>query len=213
MVLSMVSTIIFIILATLILGFLIFDSRILKALITKVNTLETKDEIYDDDIPTSNKIFTYKLTGTNNYKRQDNIRKSKVGTPLVIKEVKKDKSTYLSVQCKDKEIGVVTKKFLETVVPDIFKGAKYEVILSKIECINDHYYAYIKIYKAEVTSENQFFDRSNILKQIDYRVGDQVMSKEFGKGVVLEIKMNSVVVKFKAGMKVISDYKSLKLIK
>ena len=213
MVLSTFSTILFVIFAVLVLCFLTFDSKILKALINKVNTLETKDEIYDDDIPTSNKIFTYKLTGTNNYKRQDNIRKSKVGTPLVIKEVKKDKTTYLSVQCKEKEIGVITKKFLETVVPDIFQGARYEVLLSKIECISDHYYAYIKIYKSETTMENQFFDRSNILKQIDYRVGDQVISKEFGKGIVLEIKMNSVVVKFKAGMKVVSDYKSLKLIK
>jgi len=212
-ILSMIKTVIFVALAALILGFLIFDSKILKMLVTKVNTLETRDELYDNDIPTSNKIFTYKLTNTNNYKRQDNIKKSKVGSYLIIKEVKKDSKSYLSVQCNGKELGVITKKYLDTVAPDVFKGVKYEVRLSKIECINDHYYAYIKLYKCETLTENQFFDRSEILNQIDYRVGDEVNSKEFGRGVVIEIKMHSVVVKFKQGIKVINDYKSLKLVK
>ena len=208
-----VKTVIAIILLVVILGFLVFDSKVLKALVAKVNTIETKSELYDADIATSNKIYTYKLTGTNNYKRQDNIKKARVGSFLVIKEVKKNKQTYLSVQCNDKELGVITKKYLETVAADAFDGVRYEFRLSKVECVNDQYYAYIKLYKAETLAENQFFDRSDILRQIDYRVGDQVVSKEFGKGLVVEIKMNSVVVKFKDGIKVINDYKSLKLTK
>ncbi len=211
--LGALKTIIFVAILALIIGFLIFDSKILKVLVNKVNTLETKDEVYDQDISTSNKIYTYKLTSTNNYKIQDNIRKSRVGSYLVIKEVKKDKKSYLSVQCNGREIGIVTKKYLETVAPDFLKGEKYEFILSKIESINDHYYAYMKLYKSETLTENQIFDRSEILKNIDYRVGDKVYSKEYGEGVVIEIKMHSVVVKFKKDIKFINDYKSLKLIK
>jgi hypothetical protein len=211
--LSAGKTIIFILILLIILGFLIFDSTILKSLVRKVNAIETRSELYDDDIPTSNKIFTYKLTQTNNYKRQDNIKKARVGSFLVIKEVKKDRQSYLSVQCNDKEIGVITKKYLETVAPDFLEGVKYEFRLSKIEIVNEHYYAYIKLYKSDATADDQFFDKSAILKQIDYRVGDEVMSKEFGKGVVVEIRMHSVVVKFEKGIKIINDYKSLKLIK
>lgn len=211
--LSAVKTVIFVVILAVILGFLVFDSKVLKLLVKKVGELETKEELYDSDIPTSNKIYTYKLTGTNNYKRQDNIRKSRIGSFLVIKEVKKDKQTYLSVQCNDREIGVITKKYLETVAPDFLKGTRYEFRLAKIECINEHYYAYIKLYKSETTAENQIFDKSAILKQIDYRVGDEVLSKEYGRGVVIEIRMHSVAVKFKEGIKVISDYKSLKLVK
>lgn len=213
MVLSVGRTIVFIVILLVILGFLIFDSTILKTLVKKVNTIETRTELYDSDIPTSNKIFTYKLTQTNNYKRQDAIKKARVGSFLVVKEVKKDKQTYLSVQCNDKELGVITKKYLETVAPDALEGVKYEFRLAKVECVNEHYYAYIKLYKSEVTADDQFFDKSSILKQIDYRVGDEVMSKEYGKGVVIEIRMHSVVVKFSKGIKIVNDYKSLKMIK
>lgn len=202
----MIGTIIFIILVILVILFFLFQDKILSFIYNKVKKDNSVKELEDKDIMTPYKIFSYKLGGTSTKEKQEIINGLTLRSELEIRKVMKDNKVSYALFYKNKEVGFISYSFIKQNFNDIFKGIKYHFVVSKIETIRKKKNVYIKIWREDTSG----FDLSSILKQIDYRIGDRVIHSDLGEGIVQEIRMNSVVVKFKKVYE-IKDLKSLKL--
>lgn len=202
----MIGTIIFIILVVLVILFFLFQDKILSFIYNKVKKDNSVKELEDKDIITPYKVFSYKLGGTSTKEKQEIISGLTLRSELEIRKVMKDNKVSYALFYKNKEVGFISYSFIKQNFNDIFKGIKYHFVVSKIETIRKKKNVYIKIWREDTSG----FDLSSILKQIDYRIGDRVIHSDLGEGIVQEIRMNSVVVKFKKVYE-IKDLKSLKL--
>ncbi len=202
----MVGRILFIIFVILIISFFLFQDKILSFIYNKVKKDNSVKELEDKDIMTPYKVFSYKLGGTTTKDKQEIIDTLSLRTELEIRKVMKDNKVSYALYHKNKEIGFISYSFIKQNFNDIFKGIKYHFVISKIETIRKKKNVYIKIWRENTSG----FDLTSILKQIDYRIGDKVVHSDLGEGIVQEIRMNSVVVKFKKVYE-IKDLKSLKL--
>lgn len=203
-VIIMFGTILFIVCIVLVVLFLIYQKKILSFIYNKVKNDNTVKELQDKDILTPHKVYSYKLGGVKDL--QEVIEKLSLRTPLEIRKVMNEGKTSYALFYKGKAVGYIAYSFIKQNFNDIFKGVRYNFVISKIEVFRKKKYPYIKIWKEDTSG----FDLSNILKRIDYRIGDFVEHASYGTGVVQEIRMNSVIVKFKQLME-IKDLKSLKL--
>jgi len=206
MFLGIVSSILFFTFVVLIILFVVFQKNILSFPYKKVKDSNTVKELSDKDILTPHKIYSYKLGGVTFKERQEVIDKLALRTPLEIRKVVHNEKTSYAICYKGKEIGYIAYSFIKQNFNDIFKGTRYHFVLSKIELFRKKKYPYIKIWKEDTSG----FDLTSILKKIDYRIGDRVFHSQYGFGIVKEIRMNSVIVKFDKLLE-IKDYQNLKL--